>query len=31
MALRRDSGLPQCNIVTRMPPTTKALLCKQTS
>ena len=30
MALRQDLGVPQCNIVTRMPLTTIALLCKQT-
>ena len=31
MALRRGSGIPQCNIVTRMPLATIALLCKQTT
>ena len=31
MALRRGSGVPQCNIVTRMPFATIALLCKQTT
>ena len=30
MALRRGSGVQQCNIVTRLPLATIALLCKQT-
>ena len=30
VALRRGSGVPQCNIVTMMPLATIALLCKQT-
>ena len=29
MALRQGLGVPQCNIVTRMPLATIALLCKQ--
>ena len=31
MALKKGSVVPQCNIVTRMPFTTIALLCKQTT
>ena len=31
MALRQGSGVPQCNIVTRMPLASIALLCKQTT
>ena len=31
MALRRSSGGPQCNVVTKMPLGTIALLCKQTT
>ena len=31
MALRQGSGVPQCNIVTRMPLSKIALLCKQTN
>ena len=31
MALRQSSGVPQCNIVTRWPLATIALLCKQTT
>ena len=30
MALRPGSGVPQCNLVTRTPLATKALLYKQT-
>ena len=29
MALRQGSGVPQCNVVTRMPLATIALICKQ--
>ena len=31
MALRQGSDVPQCNIVTRMPLSKIALLCKQTN
>ena len=30
MGLKHSSGVPQCNRLTRMPLTTKSLLCKQT-